>query len=428
MAQHELEQAIETELIENPALERLEDEHMPIEDAEILKAVAPQELRPDSEDFEFKRSLPQDEEGATWVDFAASSTSLWDHLRGELAAVLPIHLMPLGLYLVECVDARGYFDSTVEEVALATNSSLEETEFVFVKLRECEPAGVGATNVEDCLLLQLRRADTVERKLARVIIRSHMEDFMARRTQRICRRYKVLPEVVEAAFREILSLNPYPGETFQAGSSSTSIKPPAAVPDLVLQRTENGWVVEVRGADPGSLCLNRAYRRRLNELDRLDKPPKDERRHITTYVHRAEDFISCVQQRRRTLQRIGEYLVDRQAGFISTGRYQFLQPLTRAQMAGALGLHESTVSRATMEKFVQISNGEVVAFEVFFKPALRVQKMIEEILATENPHDPLSDERIAEILAERGVAVARRTVNKYRDRTKLLSSRKRRSA
>jgi RNA polymerase sigma-54 factor len=81
-----------------------------------------------------------------------------------------------------------------------------------------------------------------------------------------------------------------------------------------------------------------------------------------------------------------------------------------------------------MEKFVQIANGEIVPFEVFFKPALRVQKMIEEILATENPRDPLSDERIAEILAERGVVVARRTVNKYRDRTKLLSSRKRRSA
>ena len=81
-----------------------------------------------------------------------------------------------------------------------------------------------------------------------------------------------------------------------------------------------------------------------------------------------------------------------------------------------------------MEKFVQISNGEIVPFEVFFKPALRVQKMIEEILATENPRDPLSDERIAEMLAERGVCVARRTVNKYRDRTKLLSSRKRRSA
>jgi len=97
-------------------------------------------------------------------------------------------------------------------------------------------------------------------------------------------------------------------------------------------------------------------------------------------------------------------------------------------MAQDIGMHESTVSRATMGKFVQIANGEVVSFEVFFKPALRVQKMIEEILERENPNRPLSDEAIAKLLAERGVIVARRTVNKYRDRTKLLSSRARKSA
>lgn len=97
-------------------------------------------------------------------------------------------------------------------------------------------------------------------------------------------------------------------------------------------------------------------------------------------------------------------------------------------MAAELGLHESTISRATAGKFVQIANGEVVSFEVFFKPGLRVQKMIEEILQHENPDNPLSDDAISHLLAKRGVQVARRTVNKYRDRTKLLSSRKRRSA
>ena len=103
-------------------------------------------------------------------------------------------------------------------------------------------------------------------------------------------------------------------------------------------------------------------------------------------------------------------------------------PLTRSQMAKDLGVHESTISRATSDKFVQIGNGEVISFDVFFKPALRVQKMIEDILALENPSDPMSDERIAEILAQKGVVIARRTVNKYRDKTKLLSSRKRRFA
>jgi RNA polymerase sigma-54 factor len=128
------------------------------------------------------------------------------------------------------------------------------------------------------------------------------------------------------------------------------------------------------------------------------------------------------------MRRIGQALLEHQPGFIATGEYRFLAPLTRSQVAEELGVHESTVSRATLGKFAQLANGEVVSFEVFFKPALRVQKLIEEILAHENPNNPLSDERIAQMLAEQGVKVARRTVNKYRDRSKQLSSRRRKTA
>ena len=424
----ELEQAIEAEMMENPALERLESEEEPLDDDTILRSVAPQELRPSSEDFEFQRSIPQ-EDVADWMDFAASSDTLWDHLRGQLLATLPHHLHPVACYLIESVNDRGYLTITVEEAALATNSSLEEAEIALEALRQCEPLGIGATNLQDCLLLQLRDADTIERKLARAIIRSHMESFVQRNVAKLSRRFKVLPEVVEAAFDEILDLSPYPGEAFQpayrtqSGSRAVSVSP-----DVVITRSENGWEVDVKGADPGNLCINRSYRRRLRELSHMDRAPKDEKRHVTAYVRRATDFISALQQRRKTLRRVGEYIVQHQSGFVSTGSYQFLQSLTRAQMAQDLGVHESTISRATQDKFVQLANGEIVSFEVFFKPALRVQKMIEEILATENPDNPLSDERIAQMLANKGVHVARRTVNKYRDRTKLLSSRKRRTA
>ena len=125
---------------------------------------------------------------------------------------------------------------------------------------------------------------------------------------------------------------------------------------------------------------------------------------------------------------VGRYLLEKQQGFVATGDYQFLVPMTRSQLAKDLDSHESTVSRATAGKFVQIATGEVVSFEVFFKPALRVQKLIEEILESEDPESPLSDESIAKMLEKQGIKVARRTVNKYRDRKKLLSSRHRKSA
>jgi RNA polymerase sigma-54 factor len=426
--QGELEQAIETELNENPALERLDDEFEPIDEAEILKAIAPQELRRTADDYECLRSLPADE-APDWLDFATSTPSLHDHLRAQIGIGLPAEFARIAEYLVDCVDDRGYLSAPLEEIALLFGCSLDDAEEVLRRLQACEPAGVGARDIVECLLLQLRGAQTIEQKLARAIVRSHMDELMARRTTKLMRRYKVLPEVVEAAFDEILSLNPYPGEGFSpsAGLPSAS-RSQGVVPDLVLHHREEGWLIEVRGAEPTSFTVNRSYQSRMDELGRKERAYRDEKRHVTTFVNRAKDFIQCLAQRRQTLRKIGEYLIEHQSGFVSTGRYEFLQPLTRTQVAHDCGLHESTVSRATMDKFVQLANGEIVPFEVFFKPALRIQRMIEEILQTENPDFPLSDERIAEMLRERGVVVARRTVNKYRDRTKLPSSRKRRSA
>lgn len=431
LSQQELDQAIEAELSDNPALERLHEDQEALSDETILRAVAPHELRHSSDDYEYQRSSSNDDEYTNWIDLASSTTSLWEHLRAQLIPSVPRHLECLAEYVIECVNEKGYLTTPVEEIALSTGCDLDEVVIVVEHLKMCEPTGVGASDVQECLLLQLRDADTVERKLARAIVKNHLDDFISRTVSRIMRKYQVMPEVVEEAFAVILTLSPYPGEGFSSISAqlqSQMVRMPAVVPDLTLSLSETGWLVDVRGADPNSLSLDRAYRRRYEELRDNDRAPKEEKRHVDEYVRRAANFIQSIQQRRRTLRRIGEYLVQHQNGFVATGQYEFLLSLTRTKMASDLGMHESTVSRATQGKFVQIANGEVVAFDVFFKPALRIQKMIEEILQTENPTSPLSDEAIAAILKKKGVEVARRTVNKYRDRTKLLSSRKRRTA
>lgn len=431
MTQPELDQAIRAELNDNPALERLNDEHEELTDEMILRSVAPQELRPQSEDHEFKRSLSNDDDGADWLDYTVSLPSLHDHLRGQLSTALPHWLEDLSEYVVGCVNDKGYLTMPAEEIALTTEHTLEDVELVIQKLRDCEPAGVGAYDLNDCLLLQLRPCDTYEEKLARTILKNHMDEFLSGAATKLARRYKVMPDVVEAAFDLIRSLDPYPGETFSpvnARLHAQSVRAPSVTPDVTIRRSEFGWEVDVRGADANAFSINRAYRKRYEELKNDSRAPKDETQHISQYVKRAANFIQCVHARKKTLRRIGEYLLQNQPGFVATGEYQFLRALTRTQLAKDLGMHESTVSRATLGKFVQLGNGEIVPFEVFFKPALRIQRMIEEILETENPSRPLSDEAIAKMLAKQGVQVARRTVNKYRDKTKLLSSRKRRSA
>ncbi len=427
LTQAELEQSIETELNENPALERLQDDVEPISDELVMRVVSPDHYNLGSEDAEFLRSLPNDEGQTEWIDLVVGAPVLKDHLRAELKSRVGPRFEHIADYLVDSLTDTGYLHEPSEEIALATNASIEEVDAAIKALKSCDPPGVGAATVQECLLLQLKGDDTLEGKLARTILRSHLAELASKNVLRLARRFRLMPEVVTAIFNKITELNPFPFE--QAHSSNQGRASTSGVqPDLVLTRTETGWTIQIYGPDPNSFAVSRAYRRRATELKEKSSACKDEKRHVAHFAQRAKDFIGGLEQRRHTLKSIGDYLVTHQSGFISTGRYEFLQSLTKSRLALELGVHESTMSRATAGKFVQISTGEVISFEVFFKPALRVQKMIEEILSTENPNSPVSDERIAKLLAKRGVEVARRTVNKYRDRTKLLSSRRRKSA
>jgi len=427
--QAELEQMVESELNENPALERIDDFEGPPSNEEILRSVAPRELMPMNECHEMWRSLPMDGGMETdWVDLASSSDTLWDHLRAQLFQRIERRLWSLGEYLVGSINDRGYLGCTPEEAALECGCSFEDAETSINALKTCEPAGVGATDLRECLMLQLRDAHSDEQKLARLILKNNWDDLVQRDAKSIKRKYKVPAELVEAAFEVVVSLNPFPGEGFANATATKPVRSMSAQPDIVLKRDEFGWSVEVQGPSVLSLRIDRAYDKRYQELESSKKGTKDERRHVYEFVERANRFLEAVSHRRRLMAEIGRYLVERQHGFVSTGEYRFLEPLTRSQLAQDLGAHESTVSRATNGKFVQIATGEIISFEIFFKPALRIQKLIEEILATENPDSPHSDESIARILEDQGVKVARRTVNKYRDRTKLLSSRRRKSA
>jgi len=429
LTQFELEQTIETELVENPALERIDDFEEPITHDEILRTVAPAQLQPSGENRETVRSMPNDaNDDPDWIELTASDDSLWDHLHGQLSLRVESHQRELAAYLIGSVNERGYLTCSVEEAALDCGSSLEDAEAVFEALRACEPAGVGATDLRDCLSLQLRDADTDAERLARIMLRKYWDELVARNGRAIARATKADPDLVDEAFEVILSLNPFPGESFCNHVAQRRERTATAQPDVLITLDEIGWLVEIPGDSTLNLRINPTYEKSKKKLESDAKAPADEKRHVLEFWDRAHRFLDALTQRRQHLARIAKYLVEHQGGFVKTGEYQFLQPLTRTQMAKDLGMHESTVSRATNGKFIQIATRDVVPFDVFFKPALRIQKMIEEILETENPNAPMSDERISQILEAKGVKVARRTVNKYRDRTKLLSSRLRRSA
>ncbi|MCC6404500.1 MAG: RNA polymerase factor sigma-54 [Fimbriimonadaceae bacterium] len=423
--QAELETFIERELDENPALERLEED-TPITSDDVMRIVAPGELKHTSEDRELARSLPNDGQETSWVEYAASIQVLADHVLGQLAVTAQQEDPTVLHYLVGSLNERGYLACSVEEAALACGVSLEEAERALAQLHRCDPPGVGARDLRECLALQLAYASTDAERLARDLVTQAWDHLVRRNSKAIARKFRVSFDLAEEAFEVITNLQPYPADGFEHAAPPEHVAA-LATPDLRLTLLEQGWVVEVSGPSDSTLCVNRYYRQRLDQA-KASHALAAERRHLSEYIGRAENFLNAILQRRQTLRKVGEYLIEHQDGFVRTGDTRFLKPLTRATIARAIGVHESTVSRATSHKFLEIATGEIVSFETLFKPALRIQRKIEEILATEHPDRPLSDAAIAKLLADQGIHVARRTVNKYRDKTRLLSSRRRRSA
>lgn len=427
----ELEQAIQQELTDNPALERLDPQSDALDSDEIIESLTNIRTKVQIEDFDahWKKGHDPDSE-SNWVDFVAAPVSLNDHLMAQLLPIVKPDKQRLARHVVECVSSNGYLSLPIEEIANLAGADFEETLEVLKLLQTCEPAGVGAHDLRECLILQLRDADSDIAVLARNIVEHFWEDLIARRVNGIVRRFHVAPALVEHAFAHIAKLTPYPGEQFAATSPCHRPEPIGSVsPDIVFKHDSTGWHIEIRGCDPGDFSINDWYKQKYRDAKKsLQSNNDDEGKHVTTFVKRAIGFIQAIHQRRITMRKIAAYLLQEQSGFIATGSVHFLEAMTRVQLAKATGMHESTVSRATMGKFVQIANGEVVPFETFFKPALRVHKLIEEILLNENPNRPLSDRAIAEMLKARGVEVARRTVNKYREQIRHLSSHQRRTA
>ncbi len=420
----ELESAIETELAENPALERISESEEPVSQEEILA-----KLNRDadiSHDYENYRSRPDGDDTLDWLDFASSRDSLQDVLAGQLLADAPPAEVELYEILIGAVNERGYLGVPLEEIALQTNVSLEEAEAALQRLQACEPAGVGARNVAECLYLQLRGDDSLEAKIARSLLKNNMDYIVHRNAKAVARQFSVTPQLAEAAFELVSSLTPYPGDEYEYTGSGS--KPSRAQAEIVFDHTPSGWEITVRGIRAADLRVSRAYSEQMAALKGKHKIQKAEYAHVKAFVQRAEVFISALEQRAQTLLKIADHLIRTQGGFIQTGQFKFLNDLTRLKLAREIGVHESTISRATMEKCVQIATGEIVSFDIFFDSSLKASKMIEEILQYENPNSPLSDARIAQMLEAEGVTIARRTVNKYRDKTRLLSSRKRKSA
>lgn len=438
----ELQQAIEQELVENPALET-EDED-PCSGCELApfgcKDCSVQQQREFSDTdlsvhdlevaFDFASDPMDDDEDP--IGRIQSDLTLHEHLRNQLRNSSSGHISEIADYLVNYINESGYLECDLLEITLELDATDEELLQAVELIQSLDPPGVGARDLRECMLLQLKylAEEGAGSSIAERIITNCWDEMLAQKINRISRRLKVKPEQTRYALRFIRSkLNPYPAAGFRPPWNSDGADTKNAVrPDIVIRRTPTGYEIDVVSNERISLAVNPHYRQMYGEMKngKSKKYSEQDKKHIAEYVERADLFIKNLNQRRRTLRTIAKNVVEYQHGFLDTGSKLFLRPMTRVKLAEQINMHESTISRATANKYVQLPSQEVVPFDFFFNQSHSLTDMIIQLIEHEDPANPLSDQELADILTERGIPVARRTVVKYREAQKILSSRQRR--
>jgi len=420
----ELHQAVQLELAENPALEEAEVHDLPCSrcGGPVLDGLC---LRC-AYDAGGDQTSAAPAEAVDPLLFVAAPRSIAEALLADLHASLPDSEHAIATTLIGSLDENGFLREDLEMLARALGVELERIQAVLKRLKELGPAGIATYDTRECLLAQIDALEArgVTCPHARVIVSDHLEDLGARRTRQITRQLKISQDEVEAVRVFVRKhLWPYPiqssGESPAAPQRTRYRTPDMAIYDRANRGEETPdtrFGVEVLHSPRRILRLNPLYQDLARQAASL---ADDERAHVQEYVSRARVFLANLRQRESALQRIGEVIVARQEQFLLHG-VRSLAPLTRAEIATELGIHESTVSRATSEKTALLPKQELLPLSEFFVAARGVQDVLRELISDENT--PLSDEELSQQLAERGYPIARRTVAKYRDQLRIPPS------
>jgi len=440
LSSQELQQQIANELNDNPALELVDVPTCPACGSELQGKVCPWCIqrqrsedtpRNDHEDLAagmYDDPPPPSSQRLTDEEFdpltqVASEETLAEKLMADLGAILDDEDMPIADYLVGSLDDKGYLSTSVEEAAYDLEVSEDRVKAVLAQLQSQEPIGIGARNLHECLLIQLAYLEVlgIKQSHAREIIQTYLVELGEHKFGKIAHELKISPEEVSDVWEFVKAkLNPHPAHGFSATNTrDRDTRAMYILPDVIIAKGETDFEVEVVESRRFMLRVNPMYTRISSELPKSGTLSSEDKRHVQQYVGRAKLFIANINQRRQTIQNITTCLVTKQRDFLEKG-VRHLRPLSRAAVAAELGIHESTVSRATAAKYVMIPDGEVIPFSHFFTPSLSVKDIIKEMIEKEGR--PLTDAQIAERLRERGIEIARRTVAKYRMQLDILPS------
>ena len=441
----DLQQTISETLASNPLLDEEEQHPEPVDDGvaervDFSESVS--ETMPDAElqvDTAWEDVMPSSAPASTSVSGASGDDLLFAD-RDSLPETLQSHLLwqlnltrfsetdhSIALAFIDAVDVDGRLTQTPEQVheTLAIEDvELDEVMAVLHRLQHFEPTGIFASDLRECLLIQLRQmaVETPHRETAGLLVSRHIEQIPIADPKNLARRMRTTPEDIIGALSLIRSLNPTPGSTVATETTEY------IVPDVFVKRVAGKWRVELNPDVAPKLRINDHY------AELLSAGSTSDRDYARNSVQEAKWFIKSLLSRNETLLKVSSSIVQHQRAFLDYGE-EAMRPLILAEIAGEVDLHESTVSRATTRKYMHTPRG-IYELKYFFSShvatteggecsSTAIKALIKRIVADENPRKPLSDAKLCTLLADEGVVVARRTVAKYREQMNIGPSNER---
>ncbi len=431
---HELEEFVQEELLQNPMLEYGQEAPKPErKDSLTEKTEEPDfDLREkireaEYDDISYKQwEYVKDREETSFEQFVTKDETLEDYLSSQLIfADISEEEKKLGRYIIEALDENGYMTLELSKVAKACNTCEELAGRALELIQTFEPAGVGARNLEECLLIQLDAKGLLDDQIE-YIVRNHLQDLGENRLGKVAKAAGMSLTEVQEVVDLIRTLEPKPGRQFSTGESVKYI-----IPDVIVEKVEDDYQVLTNEGTVPRLMVSPYY------MSLAKKTTEDEElaKYLNSKYNSALWLIRSIAQRKQTIYSVAETVVKHQKAFLDLGS-KHLKPLTLREVAEDLGIHESTVSRSINGKYMQTPRG-VFELKYFFSGGITgsdgeglssnsIKSFIKEIIDGEDPKRPYSDQDMVEILGEKGINLSRRTVAKYREDMNILSSPKRR--
>ncbi|HEY3065053.1 MAG TPA: RNA polymerase factor sigma-54 [Methylomirabilota bacterium] len=443
----ELQEVVQKELLENPLLEETpevpdtpegsaapESPTAPTPEPLPLETAPREERQTDDLPFDLNQVMFDDHEERSLVaqedrddlpfeNIVRSVSSLTDHLDEQLRFATEEPLTRrIGGEIIGNLDEDGYLRAELQEIADRCQASVSDVEKVLALVQGFDPPGVAARSIQECLLIQLK-SDPNPDPVSVEIVEDHFDDLTRRRYPDIARALKLPLDRIMESVEEIMGLEPKPGRRF-GGNDSRYI-----VPDVVVHKMGNEYTVVLNEDGIPRLRVNSLYRSLLRNSG------DEARAYVEQKLRSAVWLIKSVDQRQRTLRKVTQSIVKFQREVLDKG-LPCLRPLSLRDVGEDIGMHESTISRVTTNKYVETPQG-LFELKFFFHSGIAsgdgemvssvsVKKMIQDLLANEDPSKPLSDQEVAQILKGKGLTIARRTVAKYREELGILPSHQRR--